>query len=518
MQQRGTVPVDLYPPVTPAVPSGTLLARWRRGWQRLGAIILWLEPFWLAVLAPSILLREHLWDPWVHPWLVGALLLFWPLRLLFTGRLMPATPLRRPLLLLLLWSPVGMWASTTPERSWEALGFLVFGVAIYGALVNWPPTQRWPWLAALALALLGCGLAFLGPALLLQVPDEFVAFSAEVEQSQPADLLGLGETVNPNILAGVLVPIVPLLLALLFEPKWSKQRWVPWLTLLLALPPLFALGVAQSRGGFLAVFAGVLTVIALQWPWAGLGVLLAVLAALGTLSWEGILLLFQELGGEGALGSLSGRVEVWKRALAALRDFPLTGIGIGTFDLVIPVYYPYPAGSGGSAVTHAHNLFLQVGVDLGLVGMALYGWLWVQLFGLLGRILRARGYLASDLPAMSELDGPLSRAERQKARQQRRAAALRRALATGAVGASVALLVHGLLDAPLWGTKLAFVPWLLFALVALLDQQGPNAEEGAEPPHHRARRRRRSRRPADWEIDSSPSAQTDRGQASAEFG
>jgi hypothetical protein len=43
-----------------------------------------------------------------------------------------------------------------------------------------------------------------------------------------------------------------------------------------------------------------------------------------------------------------------------------------------------------------------------------------------------------------------------------------RLLAMGLAGALTAILVHGLLDAPLWGTKLAFLPWLVFALVVLL--------------------------------------------------
>jgi len=32
----------------------------------------------------------------------------------------------------------------------------------------------------------------------------------------------------------------------------------------------------------------------------------------------------------------------------------------------------------------------------------------------------------------------------------------------------VGMLVHGLLDAVTWGTKLAFVPWILFALITQL--------------------------------------------------
>ena len=32
------------------------------------------------------------------------------------------------------------------------------------------------------------------------------------------------------------------------------------------------------------------------------------------------------------------------------------------------------------------------------------------------------------------------------------------------------MLVHGILDATLWGTKLAFLPWLLYALAMLADE------------------------------------------------
>ena len=41
------------------------------------------------------------------------------------------------------------------------------------------------------------------------------------------------------------------------------------------------------------------------------------------------------------------------------------------------------------------------------------------------------------------------------------------ALTAGALAASCGLLVHGLLDAVTWGTKLAFLPWLILAIIQL---------------------------------------------------
>ena len=39
-------------------------------------------------------------------------------------------------------------------------------------------------------------------------------------------------------------------------------------------------------------------------------------------------------------GNVSGRVELWSRALYGIQDFPFTGMGINTFRKVMPVLYP----------------------------------------------------------------------------------------------------------------------------------------------------------------------------------
>ena len=106
------------------------------------SMLLWLEPFWIVALAPSLLLRDLFWDPWLHPWLIGALLLFWPLRFFIQRQLVPSTPLNMPIFALLLWSLMGVWMATDMERAWQAEGILVLGIALYVAAVNWPPMQQ----------------------------------------------------------------------------------------------------------------------------------------------------------------------------------------------------------------------------------------------------------------------------------------------------------------------------------------------------------------------------------------
>ena len=58
---------------------------------------------------------------------------------------------------------------------------------------------------------------------------------------------------------------------------------------------------------------------------------------------------------------------------------------------------------------------------------------------------------------------------------------LRWSLAAGTASALTAMLVHGVVDTPLWGMKLAFLPWLLFALVTNLFLAMSAALSGQRP-------------------------------------
>jgi putative inorganic carbon (HCO3(-)) transporter len=457
----------------------TTTSPWRQGLYQVATYILWLEPLWVAAVAPSLLLRDYLWDPWVHPWLIGALLLFWPLRLLATRQLLPLTALRWPLLFLLLWSPIGVIVSSNVERSWEALGYLALGMISYGALVNWPLTRRHPWLIVALLGGIGLALAALGPSLLINISDEFFIISDELTKSQPIPIFGLGETVNPNVLAGILAILIPLFFALALRWDWLRNRWLryslPLLCAVVTCAMLATLILAQSRGAYLAVAIGLLVVLLLRWPRAALVLAVALVAATVVLSWEGIFRLIEAVGTNDSLTSLSGRGEVWQRAFYALRDFPLTGIGMGVFDLVIPTLYPYVEVKNGAEIPHAHNLWLQVGVDLGIPGLLLYGWLMVNTLRTLIQLIVKHGR-----PISYPATHGLTREERHhlfhRIRGLERTAALHWTLAVGLLGALVAMLVHGMVDAVTWGTKLAFVPWLLISLVTLLALQNEMAE------------------------------------------
>ena len=166
--------------------------------------------------------------------------------------------------------------------------------------------------------------------------------------------------------------------------------------------------------------------------------------------------LLERLGSGGAIGGLDERLEIWSRALYAIQDFSFTGVGIGAYNQVIPLLYPYFLIAPSVDIPHAHNLVLQVAIDLGIPG--LIAWLAI----LIVVVVQAIGVL-------------------------RRGPSLLWALAAGVLGGLTAMLVHGVLDATLWGTKLAFVPWLLYALVMLAEaHERMRLPCGSSPPPREA--------------------------------
>ena len=398
---------------------------------------LFLEPIWLLALAPTILLPGRFTSFTWHPWLIGALFLFWPLRFLINRQLLPPTPLNWILWLILLWLPVNVAVAINKPSAWEAAGYLLLGIVFFVALVNWTPTQQYPqWIVGFFL-LITSAIALLGP--LIIVPDATTPFILLRLQTVFHPLVThLGETVNPNILAGVLVLAVPLHVAFLLSYEWTPKRWAVVGMALFCFVMFIVLWLMQSRGAIIAVLVALTVVLLLRWPkFIYLGPLIFAVAGVGWY-WTGSRFLMEVVTSDSSIGGLDARLEIWTRAYYALHDFLFTGIGIGNFKYVIPVLYPYIVIPPDIEIPHAHNLLLQIGVDIGLPGLIAYLGLLINIFVMLLAMLHSR---ARSMPWT---------------------------MAAGIVGSLVGMLVHGMVDATLWGTKLAFIPWLLFSLVTIL--------------------------------------------------
>jgi putative inorganic carbon (HCO3(-)) transporter len=424
---------------------------------------------WAVVVAAAPLLAF----PSVRPrWTVGALVALaatWLLRWVVRGEPWPVTPFNGALLLFALMIPVGVWASAFPEFTTPKAAGLVLGLATFRAVAFAVRDRRT--LAAGLVAFCGLVLAIAAVGALGAQWKTTVGPLAAVAEQVPRlipTLPGLRTPgVSPNQLAAVLALTLPLALALV--GGWplglgpGVARW-------LLLPILVGFGavvsglllLAQSRSGWIGGAAGLLALVSL-WALTGRGrrgrvagaalpvVTVAALAGGVAVAGPGrVAEVVYEMGSqttvEEAVGSIgiAGRVEIWSRALYGIQDFPFTGCGLGAFRRVVHILYPLFRVSPDADIAHAHNVFLQTALDLGLPG----------LIGYLGLLMvagaccwRAAGW---------------ARPEASRA--------VVRPTALGLAAGLVALHAYGITDALALGAKPGVALWFALGLVAALGR------------------------------------------------
>lgn len=362
-------------------------------------------------------------------------LLFWSLRWVGTGFASVKTPVDGAVLVLLLMLFVSLWATGDRETTEIQLYRVLNGMFLFYSIVNWGRSVQ-----RLRLLLLGLVVASVFLAL-------FAAVSVEWDPEKipliPPFLyerfvLLVGDTVHRNVMGGALVLILPISAALvLFSPKQlSKIEYGG--VLFSGFIVLAILILTQSRGALAAFFFAALFLFALRWKRAGVTLFVFGVAGFLFFAVYGFQNTLSFLTAEGALDELPGRLETWYRAGYMIQDFPFTGIGMGTFGPVAEKLYPFILQEPGS-VPHAHNLFLQVAVDLGIPGLV--AWLAI--------LIRAGGaawqvYLFGKVKQEAWLAG----------------------VGAGLLASHAALILHGLFDAVTWGmVRPAPLVWAIWGLM-----------------------------------------------------
>jgi len=87
------------------------------------------------------------------------------------------------------------------------------------------------------------------------------------------------------------------------------------------------------------------------------------------------------LGGIPASQSVVSRSELLRQGLGLVRDYIFTGSGLGVFPMVLSTY---ALMMNVLFLTHAHNLFLQIWIEQGLLGFVALMWLVVGFYHWLG--------------------------------------------------------------------------------------------------------------------------------------
>lgn len=424
-------------------------------WRVIAAV----EPLLLLAITPLLLF------PTLQPdWTAGGLALLalvWLARAILRREPWPVTPFNGALLLFCLTIPVAASVSAMPELTLPKLTGLILGLAAF-RVIGFSATGRRGFAVAFgvfavagagmwALGLLGMRLGILAP-LVDRLPAGLVSLPGAPDQG-----------INPNQLAGVLVLYLPFLLALAVLAVRTRRILAALLLAFAGAAGLATLVMTQSRAGWigLAVGGAALAVLVVA---AGAHTRLkrALLVAGGVILVAGLIagavFIPQRLGAASTAQnaqqvgatlqqlSLDARLEIWSRALYALQDFPFTGVGLGTFRRVVDLLYPLFLVPPDADIGHAHNIFLQVGVDLGLGGLVAYvGLLFVA------------GVTAWETA--------------------RSGGGARRLLALGLAASLIGLHVYGLADALALGSKPGLALWMVFGLIAALrsKERAPEA-------------------------------------------
>ena len=362
-----------------------------------------------------------------------------------------------PLLGLLLWTGLGIFLAPGRCDVTETAIPLGLGFLLYVLLAKARLTTRA--LRGLCLVLCVAGLL-----LCLLAPLGMLAPRA----SQAGDLAILArwrgrlpDTFNANIVAGTLLLLLPFPLARLLQPPTASQSK---LTLVVsaasALGMVALLVLSGSRGALVAGGFALLVLLGLRWPGLLIALPVAALAGLGVATVPALRMRAAALLFSSAPIGLEERLEIWSRALCIIEDFPLTGAGLGCFECVVQLLYPL-FSIRGATTDHAHNLYLQIGIDVGLPGLIAYLVLLVMLLYGLIRAYRLVGQGRVDV----------------------------RMLAAACLASLAGMGIHGLIDVATWGNKAAFLPWVVMGLGAGIerfvrrDMSGQNTEpdSGAAP-------------------------------------
>lgn len=419
--------------------------------------LLWSVETGLLLISVPLLAFPTL-KPWATVGLLLSSVLWWVVRWRIDGQLFPPSAFNGALLLWGLAVAIGVAVTAFPELTAPKATGLVLGLITYRYLIlNISDLRRFQW-AALAFVGLGLGLALVGA---LGINWRFkVPLLERLIIRLPPQLLELPGTseagINMNQLGGTLTLYVPFSLAMVW--CWRRRRQHRFLLVLrLAVLGLFSglLFLSQSRSAWIGGAVGcwgflLLRNLSVDWRWKPYAtivlLIVPVLVIAGGLVWAGpaqLAAAWQGTGGIEAPGvgqiSLSGRVEIWSRALYAAQDFPFTGCGLGTFREVVWILYPLFTVSPGTDIAHAHNIFLQVTVDAGFPGLIAY----LALLGTAGGL----GWRLASGDESTYCWLPL-----------------------GLLSGLIALHIYGLTDALAPGSKPGLIFWFALGLLAVMEK------------------------------------------------
>jgi len=269
-----------------------------------------------------------------------------------------------------------------------------------------------------------------------------------------------GPFVNRNHFAGYMEMLSPLPIAMIITRagRRDSQLMYVFATTMMSLAAVVSL----SRGGMISLVAEMIFIVIIgagrtnQRTSSSASTVLRpaalILLLIGSISagifWAGPERIINRITGQSTTGEtqrsetfFSSRGWIWRETVSMIAANPILGVGLGAYETAYPIYSSDDGSSilGKSvSVDRAHNDYLQIFSDCGVVGAALAVWFIVLIFRAVARGKRSRD-------------------------------PLRRALAIGGGTGIFGLLVHSLVD---FNLQLPANAVLFLLLLAAVTQAG----------------------------------------------
>jgi len=87
--------------------------------------------------------------------------------------------------------------------------------------------------------------------------------------------------------------------------------------------------------------------------------------------------------------SVSYRKNLYSEALEGIKDYPLTGVGIGNWK-ILSIKYAKDRIEGYQVPYHVHNDFLHIGAEIGIIGFLIFGLIFVIILYTLFKLLKKK--------------------------------------------------------------------------------------------------------------------------------
>jgi len=194
---------------------------------------------------------------------------------------------------------------------------------------------------------------------------------------------------DPNALAGLIMGLLPFLIAAIRFTRMIAARLLLLSVFPLAIATLIVTG---SRASMLALVAiGIYYVLQSKHKILGFACFVALLCA----TWLAMPAEYQQrylspvryAQGEELDESNELRLSVWKAGWRMFLDHPVLGVGAGQFSTAYGTVY---SGREHGPWMRPHNLLIQVGCELGLVGLVAFGYFLLQILKVNRSILRLK--------------------------------------------------------------------------------------------------------------------------------